>query len=398
MSDISQTYQDIKSEDLIRVNLRVNESLRSGQVNEEILDLISKWFFWVGGRQKSVFEFVSSVFFNPTNCKEIRSAAGKTLKIISFSQYFYKNPIIIEDSLTTLLESFEMIDADLAQYALDFISQQILFSNKMYIPFFSANLLSDYFINLADKVDLSNLILALSKYVPPQTELDTIISWCMEVIKNGPVIGNKVLAVKIMGNMKLHESKNDSLTPVQDEIQAFIYQECSSDNVIMRDACFSFLFWSNCPIEPVIDTVFNAVGSGVSEYGLRIIIKYEEELCENAKEEMAALLLHVAKCYPYPFQKAAVGLIFKHHLNVLMDGKVVFEVLLHFLTDDKLVEDIALAIFNYIVNSDWEESYKMIEMLREYEDDIHQLSISSNQKVSECGAFFESITAPIPEE
>ena len=391
----------IQSTEVLTDSFDIKAAITSGAYSPEIIETIQNTYPWLGSLQKTSFEALFTLFLNPTESEELRLCAGENLRKISFSDAFQEHPIILEHSIKSLLDAFTSINIVLAQYGIDVISQQLLHSDKMYIPFFAAGLLSNYFIELCDKIDLSHLILALSKWQATEAETETMVAWCADVInEENSVIGNTIFALKALCNIKCHERKNSLFSvPVDNSVLQFIYENCSSENTSLRDSCFLYLFYSNDDLQPILEPLFDAVGNSVSEDGFRLILSHADVLTTNLPNEMSKLLLYVASCYPYPLQKAAISVLFNSKLHINISSLEIFPILLHFLEDDDdIVEDVASAMINYIIMSPMNESLQLIEMLDDYSDAIHQLSLSDNEQISEYGNFLETISAPIPED
>ena len=391
----------IECEELSEDLFQLQALFSNERYTPESIEGITKLYSWLPAQsQKTTFEMLFSLFLNPVNEPEIRVAAGNSLCTISFSSYFKENPIIKDSCIQQILDAFTNIDTELAQYGVNIISQQILYSDELYIGFYSCNLLSEYFINLCDAIDLSLFILALSKWPPPQQEAKKMLDWASDIVQSEEgIIGDQVIAVKVLANLKCHESNQNQPEPlvvqVDQEILNFIYEHIQDENEEMRESCLFYLFCSNDDLEPILETLLEIVSNNVSENGFKLILKFEEELCENLPSEMSELLFAVASNYPYIYQKAALGAMFKHHLQTNIDALDIFPLLLHFLNDEELVEDFAPALINYIVMSPSSEALEMIDILDQYQDLIHTLTLSENEKIAECGLFLERISAPI---
>lgn len=375
-----------RSTELESLGERIEDICNEGVISDSVIPLIETGFKLLNhDYQCAIFDFLLSIYYSNSTEYQMKVKTAVILKKISFSQSFIQNPIIREDAFNFVLDAFSNITEELANISLDFISQQVLFSSNLYQMIYSSLMLSEYFVTIADSVNLSSFILALSKYCPPASEGQAMGTWCVQVFEK-KVKGSVTVAMQVMSNL----IRFGHVVEIPTNSLEIIYKCVESEYAPIRESALRLIFYANIPFDSLIPKILQMLTQQVSLEGLRLITKYGADISEQSPKDLAQVLFIISQNYPHEYSKIAFLLIFELGLQSQIKPTDMVNQIFHFIEDEDTEENFAELIVALIFSDEASEFLPEIyEIMQGFSDEISKLAQSPNDKISKYGSILE---------
>ncbi|EAX89350.1 hypothetical protein TVAG_431730 [Trichomonas vaginalis G3] len=363
-------------------------------LNESSKKLIENGYLYMNKKTKLLMlERILMIYSNIDIDYQQRLIAGKLLESISENKENKLEPILIENAPGAILEAFQLIDPVLAQYGIDFLSNQVKLSQQMFLVIYSSNLISEYFVKIAESIDLSKFLSAITNWLPQDVEAASIIQWCFSCILQ-QVKGNPKYAFDTLSNL----FREGIECELPDDIHHMISELIITDDQALQESIFKFFVVSKYPIHNIHQLIIDSIMQKKSAAAFRLLLSNFDEFFERHKELIPRILLHVINEYPFELQRIATAILFKYELKNVIPLSQVLDILLHFLDDQESLVPIVPAIVSLILScNDDEILLELVTKLKEHSDSIENLTKSPNEDVSALGSLLTELISSVKE-